>query len=50
LEGVDRIHLAQDKDQWWALVNTVMNLRFHRIRRIVCRNERVLCSQGLLDS
>jgi hypothetical protein len=22
--GVDWIHLAQDKDQWWALVNTVM--------------------------
>jgi hypothetical protein len=21
------IDLAQDKDQWWALVNTVMNLR-----------------------
>jgi hypothetical protein len=24
-EGVDWIHLAQDRDQWWALVNTVMN-------------------------
>jgi hypothetical protein len=24
---VDWIHLAQDKDRWWALVNTVMNLR-----------------------
>jgi hypothetical protein len=23
---VDWIHLAQDKDGWWALVNTVMNL------------------------
>jgi hypothetical protein len=21
------IHLAQDKDDWWALVNIVMNLR-----------------------
>jgi hypothetical protein len=20
-------HLAQDRDQWWAVVNTVMNLR-----------------------
>jgi hypothetical protein len=20
------IHLAQDRDQWWALVNTIMNL------------------------
>jgi hypothetical protein len=24
---VDWIHLAQDRDQWQALVNTVMNLR-----------------------
>jgi hypothetical protein len=26
-EGVDWIHLAQDRDQWLAVVNTVMNLR-----------------------
>jgi hypothetical protein len=26
-EDVEWIHLAQDRDQWWALVNTVMNLR-----------------------
>jgi hypothetical protein len=25
-DGVDWIHLAQDRDQWRALVNTVMNL------------------------
>jgi hypothetical protein len=25
-EGVGRIHLAQDRDQWRAVVNTVMNL------------------------
>jgi hypothetical protein len=25
--GVDWIHLAQDRDQWWILVNTVMKLR-----------------------
>jgi hypothetical protein len=24
---VEGIQLAQNKDQWWALVNTVMNLR-----------------------
>jgi hypothetical protein len=25
--SVEWIQLAQDRDQWWALVNTVMNLR-----------------------
>jgi hypothetical protein len=27
LDGVDWIELAQDRDQWRALVNTMMNLR-----------------------
>jgi hypothetical protein len=27
LEGIDWIYLAQDKDRWRALVNTVMNLQ-----------------------
>jgi hypothetical protein len=26
-DGIDWIDLAQDRDQWKALVNTVMNLR-----------------------
>jgi hypothetical protein len=26
-DGVDWIELAQDRDQWRVLVNTVMNLR-----------------------
>jgi hypothetical protein len=26
LEVVEWIHLAHNRDQWWALVNTVMNL------------------------
>jgi hypothetical protein len=25
-DGMDRIDMAQDRDQWRALVNTVMNL------------------------
>jgi hypothetical protein len=27
LEGVDWFRLVQDKDQWWAVVSAVMNLR-----------------------
>jgi hypothetical protein len=27
-EGVDWMHLVQDRDQWWAVVNRVMNLWF----------------------
>jgi hypothetical protein len=27
-DGVDWIDMAQDRDQWRALVNTVLNLRF----------------------
>jgi hypothetical protein len=26
-EVVDMFHLAPDRDQWWVLVNTVLNLR-----------------------
>jgi hypothetical protein len=29
-EGVDLIHLAQDRDKWLALANTTINLRFHK--------------------
>jgi len=25
--GMDWIEVAQDRDRWWALLNTVMNLR-----------------------
>jgi hypothetical protein len=32
--GVGWIHLAQGRNQWWALVNTVMNLRAHKGRGI----------------
>jgi hypothetical protein len=26
-EGVDWMYLAEDGDKWWAVLNTVMNLR-----------------------
>jgi hypothetical protein len=26
-DGVDWIDMVQDRDQWWALVNKVLNLR-----------------------
>jgi hypothetical protein len=29
-DGVDWIHLAQDRDRWLVIVNTVMNLRVPR--------------------
>jgi hypothetical protein len=25
--GVDWFRVAEDRDQWWALVNTTMNIR-----------------------
>jgi hypothetical protein len=29
--GMDWNDLAQDRDQWRALVNTALNLRFHKM-------------------
>jgi hypothetical protein len=34
-EGVDWMCLAEDRDQWWGLVNTVMNLGFSKRQRIL---------------
>jgi hypothetical protein len=27
-EGIDWIHLAQDRDRWWAVVNMIKKLWF----------------------
>ncbi|PNF36148.1 hypothetical protein B7P43_G10978 [Cryptotermes secundus] len=32
-DGTDWIDLSQNRDQWRALVNTVMNLRVHKMSR-----------------
>jgi hypothetical protein len=29
-EGFNWMYLAQDREQWWALVNAVMIFRFHK--------------------
>jgi hypothetical protein len=31
---VDQINLAEDSDTWWAVVNVVMDIGFHKIWRI----------------
>ena len=41
-EGVDWIDLAQDKDKWRPLANTVMNFVFHKTRVISWITEELL--------
>jgi hypothetical protein len=32
--GVYWMHMAQDRDQWWILVNTVMKLQVQKIKLV----------------
>jgi hypothetical protein len=41
----DWIHLAPDRIQWWALVNTAMNIRFCEREQFLLLTERWLASQ-----
>jgi hypothetical protein len=43
--GVDWINLAQDRDQWRAFVNTVMELWVHKMLRIVSVAAQLAASQ-----
>jgi len=47
---IDWIDLARDRDRWRALVNVVMNLRFHKIWGISCLAADLLASRKGLYS
>jgi hypothetical protein len=49
-DGMDWIDLAQDRDQWKALVNMVMNLRVHKMLGNSSVAERLAASQEGLSS
>jgi hypothetical protein len=46
---VDWIHLAQDRDQWRTLVNTVMNFMIPLTVRNLTGRETISFSRTLLD-
>jgi hypothetical protein len=48
--GMNWIHLAQDRDQWRTLVNTVMNFLVKQNIGLFCVAEGLLASQEGLGS
>jgi hypothetical protein len=49
-DGMDWIDLAQDRDQWKALVNTVVNLRVPQNAENFLRAAQLAASQEVLSS
>jgi len=48
-EGLDWISIAEDRDKWWAVVNTVVNLVFHKMCGIFLTNwEKIILSKRTL--
>jgi hypothetical protein len=43
LRGLKWIRLAQDRDQWRALVNTIVNLGLHKMLDISLRGRATVC-------
>ena len=34
-EGMNQINLAEDREKWWTVVSTVMNLTFYKMQGIL---------------
>jgi hypothetical protein len=49
-DGVDWIDMAQDRDRWRAVVNTVLNLRFHIMLGSSCGAAQLAAPQEGLSS
>ena len=48
--GIHWINLVEDRDRWWAVVNAVMNVLFHKMRGISWLNQNLSSfEEGILD-